>query len=358
MFTDLETLCVLRQSSIQEAIAQMNVSGAGIVLVVDEDGSLLGTITDGDVRRGLLANIMIDRSINDLLDEKTDSEYAQPIAASSDADPTTLLNTLREHEIRHLPIIDQQKRVVGLVTLDEFVAPETPPIQAVIMAGGFGTRLSPLTDTLPKSMLPIGDRPILELIIDQLRQSGISKVNLTTHYKKDVITDHFGDGDSFGVEIQYVEEDQPMGTAGAISLLDGSDNPILVINGDILTDVNFRNMLQFHQEQQADMSVAVRYHEFQLPYGAVTTDGVAITEISEKPMIRSLINAGIYLLNPSVRRLIPSGQRYDMTDLIGKLLVDGRRVVSFPIGEYWIDIGQNEDYQKARADVASRESSK
>ena len=353
MLTNLETLCVSPQSTIQHAITQMNASRAGIVLVVDEDTRLLGTITDGDVRRGILANITIESPVSEILDQKTGSTFAQPIVASSDADSATLLKTLRQHTIRHLPIINPQKQVVGLVTLDEFIVPETPPLQAVIMAGGFGTRLSPLTDTLPKSMLPIGDRPILELIIDQLRQSGISKVNLTTHYKKDNITDHFGDGDGFGVEIQYVEEDQPMGTAGAISLLEGSDDPILVINGDILTDVNFRSMLDFHQSQQADMSVAVRYHEFQLPYGAVTTDGVEITGITEKPMIRNLINAGIYLLNPSVRRLIPSGQRYDMTDLIERLIKDGRRVVSFPIGEYWIDIGKVEDYDKARADVAA-----
>jgi len=351
--TDLKVLCVSPQNTVQDAITQMNVSAAGIVLVINEETRLLGTITDGDVRRGLLANITISSTVDRLLSQKTGSQYAQPIVAESGADPTKLLRILREHAIRHLPVIDAQNRVVVLVTLDEFITPETPPLQAVIMAGGFGTRLSPLTDTLPKSMLPIGDRPILELIIDQLRQSGISRVNLTTHYKKDIITSHFGDGDGFGVEIQYVEEDQPMGTAGAISLLDRSDEPILVINGDILTDVNFRNMLDFHQEHHADMSVAVRYHEFQLPYGAVTTDGVEITGISEKPVIRNLINAGIYLLNPSVRKLIPSGRRYDMTDLIRKLLENRRRVVSFPIGEYWIDIGQVEDYDKARADVAA-----
>jgi len=353
MFTDLIALCTGPTSSIHEALAQMNTSRAGIVLVVDEDTKLLGTVTDGDVRRAILANVSIDSPVSFLLDRKVATELALPVTESADADSPTMLDSLRRHNIRHLPLVDREQRVVGLVTIDDFVPKETPPLQAVVMAGGFGTRLSPLTDTLPKSMLPIGDRPILELIIDQLRQSGVSKVNLTTHYKKDIITDHFGDGDGFGVEIQYVEEDQPMGTAGAISLLEWSDDPILVINGDILTDVNFRNMLQFHQEQQADMSVAVRYHEFQLPYGAVTTEGVEITGITEKPMICNLINAGIYLLNPSVRRLIPSGQRYDMTDLIERLIKDDRRVVSFPIGEYWIDIGKVEDYDKARADVAA-----
>lgn len=353
MNTDIKELCIRADSSIRQAIDQLNVNQVGIVLVVDDETRLLSTITDGDVRRGILENITIDCPVRDLLDQKSGSNYEQPIVASSDADPTTLLNTLQEHSIRHLPVIDQQKRVVGMVTLDEFITPETPSLQAVVMAGGLGSRMSPLTDALPKPMLPVGDRPILELIINQLRQSGISKVNLTTHYKKEIIAEHFGDGERFGVEIRYVEEDQPMGTAGAISLLEESDDPFLVINGDILTDVNFRNMLDFHQTQKADMSVAVRYREFQLPYGAVTTDGVEITGITEKPMIRNLINAGIYLLNPSVRRLIPSGQRYDMTDLIGRLIEDSRRVVSFPISEYWIDIGKVEDYDKARADVAA-----
>jgi dTDP-glucose pyrophosphorylase/CBS domain-containing protein len=354
VFTDLETLCVHHQTIVSTAIAQMNTSRAGIVLVVDEDMHLLGTITDGDVRRAMVTNITIDSPVHQILDQKSGSTSAQPIVASSNADSTTLLTTLLEHSIRHLPIIDSQKQVVGLVTLDEFITPKTPPLQAVIMAGGFGTRLSPLTDALPKPMLPIGDRPILELIIEQLRRSGVSKVNLTTHYKKDIIADYFRDGEGFGVEIQYVEENQPLGTAGAISLLDPSDEPILVMNGDILTDVNFRSMLDFHQKEQADMTVAVRYHEFQLPYGAVTTDGMEIVKISEKPIIRNLINAGIYLLNPSVRRLIPSGQRYDMTDLISRLIDDGRRVVSFPIGEYWIDIGEAKDYDKAQADAVDK----
>ena len=353
MNTNLKALCIKPDDSIRHAIAQLNVSKVGIVLVVDDETRLLGTITDGDVRREILANITIDCPVQDILDRKFGSNYEQPIVASSDADPTTLLNTLQEHAIRHLPVINHQKRVVGLVTLDDFISSATPSLQAVVMAGGLGSRLSPLTDALPKPMLPVGDRPILELIIDQLSQSGISKVHLTTHYKKEMISEYFGDGDRFGVEIQYLEEDEPMGTAGAISLLAASDEPMLVINGDILTDVNFRSMLNFHLEHNAEMSVAVRYHEFQLPYGSVTTDGVEITGVSEKPVIRNLINAGIYLLNPSVQRLIPSGQRYDMHDLIKQLLEDGRRVVSFPIGEYWIDIGQVEDYERARADVES-----
>jgi len=358
MITDLTALCVRPESSLQESIAQMNSSRAGIVLVVDKRGRLVGTITDGDVRRAMLANVNIDSPVSLLLEQKASTHLVQPITESVDADSATMLNVLRQHAIRHLPLVDQDNRVVGLVTLDDFVPKEAPPLQAVIMAGGYGTRLQPLTNEIPKSMLPVGDRPILELIIDQLRDSGISRVSVTTHYMKDAITNHFGDGRDFGVDIQYVEEDQPLGTAGALSLLENFDAPMLVINGDILTQVDFRNMLDFHREHEADMSVAIRLHEFTVPYGVVTTDGVTISGISEKPVIQNMINAGIYLLNPSVQKYIPSNQAFDMPDLISKLLEDSRRVVGFPVGEYWIDIGQVEDYQRARADVASRETSK
>ena len=358
MYTDLTSLCIGQERPVHQVLAQMNTNQAGIVLVVDGDGRLLDTITDGDVRRAILANVAIDFPVSRLLEQKAGSSFAQPIVAPVDADPATLLNTLQQHEIRHLPVIDQERRVVGLVTLDEFIGRETLPLQAVVMAGGLGTRLSPLTDELPKPMLPVGDHPILELIIEQLRQSGISKVNLATHYKKDIISGHFGDGSEFGVGIQYVEEDQPLGTAGALSLLEDSDDPLLVINGDILTQVDFRNMLAFHQEHEADMSVAVRHHELQLPYGVVTVDGVRISGITEKPVIRHLINAGIYLLEPSVRRYIPSGRSYDMPDLITNMLRDGRRVVSFPIGEYWVDIGRHADYEHAQEFVNDQKGGK
>jgi NDP-sugar pyrophosphorylase family protein len=204
-------------------------------------------------------------------------------------------------------------------------------------------------------MLPVGDQPLLELIIEQLRQAGIRRVNLTTHYKGEIIARHFGDGRDFGVEIRYVKEDQPLGTAGALSLLDESDQPLLVVNGDILTRVDFRAMLDFHREHQAHMTVAVRQYEFRVPYGVIKTDGVAITGISEKPLARYFINAGIYLLNPKVCRFIPNGQSYDMTDLISRLVAAGRRVVGFPVREYWLDIGQVEDYQRALADVRNGE---
>ena len=208
----------------------------------------------------------------------------------------------------------------------------------------------PLTEEVPKPMLPVGGRPLLELTIEQLRNAGIRRVNLATHYKGDVISRHFGDGRDFQMDIQYVEEQQPLGTAGALRLLDSSDEPLLVINGDILTRVDFRAMLDYHRENVADMTVAVKEHEARLPYGVVDIKGINIVGISEKPVLHHFINAGIYLLNPQCSHYIPVDQPYDMPDLIGKLIEEGRRVVSFPIHEYWVDIGQAEDYQRAQMD--------
>ena len=243
---------------------------------------------------------------------------------------------------------------MDIALLSELITEQHPPTSAVIMAGGRGSRMRPLTDDIPKPMLPVGDRPLLESILDQLRKARINHINLITHYKKEVISNHFGNGAGFGVEIQYVEEDQPLGTAGGLSLLEASDGPLLVINGDIFTEVNFQAMMDFHRENKADMTVAVKNQEFSLPYGVVETDGVRITSISEKPVVRHFINAGIYLLNPELCRQIPAGQPYDMTELIALLIKDGRTVVSFPVHEYWLDIGQQSDYQRVQDYVRQR----
>jgi len=202
-------------------------------------------------------------------------------------------------------------------------------------------------------MLSVGGRPLMELMMEQLREAGIHRVNLTTHYQGGKIAEHFGDGKKFGVKIRYVEEDHPLGTAGALRLMERSHEPLLVINGDILTRVDFRAMLEFHHNHEANMTVAVRQHEFSVPYGVIESDGVAVTGISEKPVIQQFINAGIYLLNSEVCQIIPKGQRCDMPDLISRMLAEGQRVVSFPVHEYWLDIGRVEDYHRALNDIKS-----
>jgi len=260
---------------------------------------------------------------------------------------------MNEKGLRQIPILDEESRVTNLVLLTDLVKEYELPLKAVVMAGGFGTRLRPLTEDIPKPMLPVGDRPLLELIVEQLRDAGIRQVNVATHYKGEVISEHFKDGQDFGVDIRYVKEDQPLGTAGALSLLEESEEPVLVINGDILTRVDFRSMLNFHREHSADLTIAVRQYELRVPYGVVMTDGVAVTDISEKPVVKQFINAGIYLLSPTVRRLIPNGQPYDIPDLIQRLLKEDQRVVCFPIREYWLDIGKADHYDQAKSDIAT-----
>jgi NDP-sugar pyrophosphorylase family protein len=224
-------------------------------------------------------------------------------------------------------------------------------LSAVIMAGGYGTRLRPLTDDMPKPMLPVGDRPLLERTVRRLREAGIQDVRVTTHYLGDRIASHFGDGKAFGVDITYLNEDRPLGTAGALALVNRPAGPLLVMNGDILTNLNFHALLAFHREHRADATVAVRKYDLTVPYGVVECEGTQVKALQEKPTERFLVNAGIYLLEPTVLGCIPPGERFDMTELIQVLLQQGRTVVSFPIVEYWLDIGRAEDYERAQSDV-------
>ena len=348
---ELERLLVSPHNSIREVVECIERNAKGIALVVDQAGRLAGTVTDGDIRRSILAGVDQDQPVQVLLDQRSSTPYPRPITAPVDTPAAELLELMNKHSIRHVPIVDTGGVLVDVALLSELAKEYELPMTAVIMAGGLGTRLRPLTDELPKPMLPVGGGPLLERTIRQLRDAGIRRLSLTTHYKKDIIAQHFGDGHNFGVEISYIEEEDPMGTAGAIGLLGIPDEPLLVINGDILTQVDFRSMLDFHKEQQAEMTVAVREHEFQFLYGVVEIDGVEITGITEKPTIKRLINAGIYLLNPGACNYIPSGQQFDMTDLISRLVAEGHRVAGFPIHEYWLDIGQVEDYQRAISDI-------
>jgi dTDP-glucose pyrophosphorylase/CBS domain-containing protein len=351
MTMELEHLLVSLDNSIRQAIACIDRNRRGIVLVVDGEQRLLGTITDGDVRRAMLAGVDLKAPVSALLARKLNSAYATPVTAPVGTEPEQLVQFMLERAVQQLPLLDEVGRVAGLVTLDELLPRETLPLSAVVMAGGYGTRLQPLTEDVPKPMLPVGERPLMERIIEQLRAAGIRHVSVTTHYKPETIVEHLGDGRRFGVQINYVNEVQPLGTAGALGLMETSKEPLLVINGDIVTQLNFRAMFDFHREHRADMTVGVRKYEFQVPYGVVEAEGVEISRLVEKPSLGFFINAGIYLLEPITHRYIPNGRRFDMTDLIECLLADGRKVVSFPIREYWLDIGQHTDYEQAQDDL-------
>jgi dTDP-glucose pyrophosphorylase len=329
----------------------MDVARIGIIMVVDFDGRLIGTVTDGDVRRAVLANIDLNGSITLLLEQKQESVFAEPITAPSGADRATLRRVLQKHNINQLPLVDADQKVVALVTLDEFVPRQETSLQAVIMAGGAGTRLRPLTDNVPKPMLPVGDQPLLEIIVGQLRDAGIKQLNLAVHHQSEQITQHFGDGRNFGVDIGYVTEERTLGTAGAIGLLGSPQGTLLIIYGDIFTQVDFRAMVAYHQEQTADLTIAVQRYEMQVPYGVVECKGSSVQRLTEKPTLNFFVNAGIYLLEPQVQRLIPNGEPSDMTEIIEKTLNQGMNVAAFPIHEGWIDIGQPEQYQQAQVDA-------
>jgi dTDP-glucose pyrophosphorylase/CBS domain-containing protein len=348
MITNLESFIVSPKQTLRDAMIQIGKNMKGIVLVL-EGSKLRWVITDGDMRRAVLRRIAIDTTIEEW-GMAAEEMGKNPTVARLGATPAELLRLMRTRRLLHIPILDENDHVVGLSLLSELVQECEPVLGAVIMAGGRGSRLQPLTDSVPKPMLPVGDKPLLERTVLQLEQCGIKEMSIATCYKSEVIKEHFGNGNKFGVKINYLEEDLPLGTAGALGLMPPPQNTLLVINGDVLTSVDFRSMLNFHQENRAYLTVGVRQYEVQVPYGVVESNGEQVISLSEKPIYRFFVNAGIYLLEPEVYKMIPPNVRTDMTDLIQTLLEQKRNIVSFPVSEYWLDIGQLQDYERAKAE--------
>jgi dTDP-glucose pyrophosphorylase/CBS domain-containing protein len=347
----IDGLFVKLNTPIRTALLQIDKGGVGIVLVVDEERHLLGTVTDGDVRRAILSSTDLDTPVSILLERKKTGQYPKPVTAIKGTSRDELLLLMQKFALREIPLLDDDERVVDLIGMDDLVPVELLSLQAVIMAGGFGSRLRPLTEDMPKPMLPVGGRPLMEVLLEQLRDSGIRNVSVTTHFKPEKISDYFGDGKKFGVNLNYINEEHPLGTGGALGLLQRPSEPLLVINGDVLTQVDFRAMYAFHQEYKADLTLAVRQYDFEVPYGVIESNGVFVKGIQEKPRFNFFVNAGIYLLQPDVYEYIPAGKRFNMTDLIQWLMDAGHVVVNFPVREYWLDIGQHADYAKAQKDV-------
>jgi dTDP-glucose pyrophosphorylase/CBS domain-containing protein len=344
----LERILVSPDCPIREAMQRIDASGLGIVLITDQGRRLLGTITDGDVRRAILASVDLQASVRTLLGA---SGRPTPLTAPDGTTPEEMVRQMRQAGVRHLPIVEDNGRVVDLALLGDVESDMSIPVTAVVMAGGFGTRLRPLTEGTPKPLLPIGEKPLLHLIMDQLREAGVRKVHVTTHYKGDQISRYLGNGEAFGLDVVCAPEDRPLGTAGSLGFIEPTDEPLLVVNGDILTRLDFRHFVTFHREHRADMTVAVRRYEFQVPYGVVEAEGVHVVGISEKPTVGFFVNAGMYLLDRDILALVARGEHCDMPDLIKKALAKRLRVITFPVHEYWLDVGQLEDYRTACEDV-------
>jgi dTDP-glucose pyrophosphorylase/CBS domain-containing protein len=350
--SEIKDLYITEQTTIREVVKTIDRSGRlSIALLVDADERLRTTITDGDIRRGIMAGFSLDSPMQVILPIKAKQPNPNPITAPAGTDPAALLKIMQERRVRQLPVLDAAGRVADIVLLADLLPDALPEMRAVIMAGGFGTRLRPLTDGIPKPMLPVGGQPLMQRIVEQLRGAGIRQIVVTTHYRPEKIMEHFGNGSDFDVTLNYVREDQPLGTGGSLGLITAPTEPMLVINGDILTQVDFRAMLAYHQEHRADMTVAVRHYGIQVPYGVMECEGSIVKGVSEKPQLSFFVNAGIYLLEPGVFTFVNVDRPFNMTDLIQWLISAGKTVVSFPILEYWLDIGQPDDYQKAQDDV-------
>ena len=332
-------------ATLQQAIRNLDESALQIVLVVSSDGALLGTLTDGDIRRGLLRGSDLNSSINAIVNR-------EPLVVPPQLGRDMVLQLMQANRIHQLPVVDGDRRVVGLHLWDALMEPTERPNLVVIMAGGQGSRLRPHTENCPKPLLPVGGKPMLEHIIERARVEGFQRFVLAIHYLGHMIEDYFGDGSRWRVKIEYLREQSPLGTAGAIGLLSPRpDVPILVSNGDVLTDIRYGELLDFHCRHGASATMAVRLHEWQHPFGVVRTKGVDIVGFEEKPIARSHINAGIYVLEPSALDALSAGDHCDMPTLFRRLHQESERTIVYPMHEPWLDVGRPDDYTSAQENL-------
>ncbi|MDK2800262.1 MAG: hypothetical protein PWQ70_1881 [Clostridiales bacterium] len=341
---DIVKLFISSNVSIKRAMEVIDAGAKGIALVVDENKRLLGTITDGDIRRAILKGIALDEHVKAIMNEHftfVTKNYSR-----------TLVKTIFEQKsIHQLPVLDDYMRVVDVIFYHEFHNKPTRSNYAVIMAGGLGTRLAPLTKEIPKPMLKVGAKPILETIIEQLKSYGYRNIILCLNYKADIIENYFQDGTNFGVNIQYIKENKRLGTAGAIRLAkDYLQQSFFVINGDILTKLNFEQFMQYHTKNKNVITIGTKKYELQIPYGVVNINEENVVGLTEKPSMDFFISGGMYCLEPEVLEYIPEDEYFDITQLINEYLLKNKKVGSFPITEYWMDIGQMDDYNQANID--------
>ncbi len=337
-------LCLKEISTIREALKIIDGGAMKIALVVDDDEKLVGTLSDGDIRRGLLNGLSLENSIEAIV-------YRTPTVCSIEDTQEYILEQALKKKIYQVPIIDKNGKLIGIEEVDNLLKPETRTNRVVLMVGGLGTRLRPLTEHVPKPMLKVGNKPILETIILNFKKYGFINIILSVSYKAEIIEEYFKDGKEFGINIEYIYENQRMGTAGALSLMrDRLNEPFFVMNGDLLTNINFEQMMNYHISNSSDATMGVREYDFQVPYGVVNIDGNTILSIEEKPIHKFFVSAGVYILNPKALEFIPNNKFYDMPTLFEKIIEKELKSISFPIHEYWLDIGRIEEFHKANSE--------
>ncbi|QPH96110.1 nucleotidyltransferase family protein [Campylobacter concisus] len=338
---NIENIKLKQNATIKEALGIIDSGAMQIALVVDDNDKLIGTLTDGDIRRGILRGLDLDSSIETIV-------FKEPAIAKISSTKEEILKLALSRKLHKIPVVDDNGRVLGIKEIEELVEPKIKTNRVILMVGGLGTRLRPLTQDTPKPMLKVGNKPILQTIVEKFAEYGFVNITMCVNFNASIIRDYFSDGKEFGVNIDYVLEQKRMGTAGALSLLkERPIEPFFVMNGDLLTNVNFEHIFNYHVLNKATATMCVREYDYEVPYGVVKMNDNKIIEIAEKPVQKFFVSAGIYMLSPEILDLIPQDEFYDMPTLFEKLIRLSKDVISFPIREYWLDIGRMEEYQRA-----------
>lgn len=342
-----ESVLITPQATLHEAMSALDRGGLQIAVIVDEGRHVLGTLTDGDIRRALLRQLPMSTPVQEVMGRS-------PQIARASASKEEVLAQMERRRLLQIPIVDQQGRIVGIQTLHDLLHPKRRDNAVFLMAGGFGKRLQPLTDDCPKPLLNVGDKPILEIIIENFVAAGFHRFFISTHYRPEMIRERIGDGSRWNIQVDYVHEDEPLGTGGALGLLpkDLIREPMFMMNGDLLTNLDFNKLIDFHDSHDGVATMCVREYEHRVPYGVIESDGLRVTSMVEKPAYRYFINAGIYVLSPTVLDAVSEGHRIDMPTLLEQRMAVGESVNMFPVHEYWLDIGRMEDFQRAQDEVA------
>ncbi|MBU3601775.1 nucleotidyltransferase family protein [Polynucleobacter sp. AM-25C3] len=332
-------------STIGEVVQNLDQLGIKIVLVTKDSGELEGTISDGDIRRALLRGLNLKSSITSVI-------HRNALVVPPDLERALVRQLMIANKIQQIPVVDDKNCVVGMHLWDEVVISPIRDNIIIIMAGGKGKRMRPFTESCPKPLLLISGKPMLEHIINRAKQEGFNKFILAIQYLGHMIEEYFGDGSLFGVNITYLREDSPLGTAGALSLLDPiPEKPFLVTNGDVITDIRYGELLDFHERHGAVATMAVRLHEWQHPFGVVHTQGIEITGFEEKPVSLSHINAGVYALNPEALDVLSSNESCDMPALFESLKGQRKLTIAYPMHEPWLDVGRPDDFERAQINL-------
>jgi dTDP-glucose pyrophosphorylase len=329
------------QSSIKDVAQNLELSGMKIVLVLDESSSFLGTVSDGDLRRGLINGLDFTTSISKIMNKDS-------ITVGPGMHKDKVLEIMHQHSIFQIPILNDQMKVIGLHSIENLLIPSVKKNLFIVMAGGKGTRLLPYTQNYPKPMLNVRGKPILETIIEKAKAEGFVEFIFVIQHLGEIIEDYFGDGKNFGVSINYIKEKSPLGTLGGLSLLNSlPEAPFVLTNGDVITNVKYAELLDFHLSNTGEATIALRKQSEKNAYGVVKTNGIKVVGIEEKPVTDKFINAGVYVLNPSLLKLLTYGQKIDMTDLFELMLNNHKPINGYPIYENWLDVGNPTDLLKA-----------